>query len=252
MPQNEREWRAARRRVGAPARREELAARLHHPGGDRKRGHPRYWRSACVSRAGGPAGQKSGRRQGDHLPEHLGEPLPALSHFHPLSCIGSDARQKVFQVLIASRFFSSWIAGTYTPITLLVLDPVTGWTLFAVVWTAAILGIVLNSIDMKRFRAFFDDLLHRHGLVCHLCLWSAGSGSLSAPDLWLLIGGGIAYTVGAVLYGFEKSALHSFLMASFCARGEHSAFYGHPALRRKSSGLIRPVGKIKIKKGKLS
>ena len=44
------------------------------------------------------------------------------------------------------------IAGTYTPITLIPLRGAVGWVLFGVIWGAAVLGIVMNSIDLEKFR----------------------------------------------------------------------------------------------------
>ena len=44
------------------------------------------------------------------------------------------------------------IAGTYTPITLVTLRGTLGWVLFGFIWGAAALGIVLNAIDLERFR----------------------------------------------------------------------------------------------------
>ena len=61
--------------------------------------------------------------------------------------------KKVFRVLDHCSIFLL-IAGTYTPICLLILNSVVGWTLFFVVWVAAIVGIVFNSIDIKKFSKF--------------------------------------------------------------------------------------------------
>ena len=44
------------------------------------------------------------------------------------------------------------IAGTYTPFTMVALRGTVGWPLFAVVWGAAVIGIILNAIDMERFK----------------------------------------------------------------------------------------------------
>ena len=62
--------------------------------------------------------------------------------------------KKVFQVLDHCSIFLL-IAGSYTPFALCTLreyDPVTGWVIFGVIWAMALLGIVLNSIDIKRYK----------------------------------------------------------------------------------------------------
>lgn len=95
------------------------------------------------------------------------------------------------------------IAGTYTPVTLVPLRGALGWTIFGVVWGAAILGIVLNSIDLERFR--------KPSVVCYILMgWAivaavkpmlANVNKLSL--LFLLIGGGF-YTVGVIFYAIKK------------------------------------------------
>ena len=62
--------------------------------------------------------------------------------------------KKVFQVLDHCSIFLL-IAGSYTPFALCTIreaDPVSGWVIFGVIWFVAILGIVLNSIDIKKFK----------------------------------------------------------------------------------------------------
>src|SRR5687768_11415450 len=53
--------------------------------------------------------------------------------------------KRLFQILDHSAIFLL-IAGTYTPFTLGILQNVWGWTLFGIVWTLAILGVVLKSV----------------------------------------------------------------------------------------------------------
>lgn len=91
------------------------------------------------------------------------------------------------------------IAGTYTPITLIPLRGALGWTLFGVVWGAAIVGIVLNSINLDKFR--------RPSVVCYLAMgWVVifavrpMLASCTAPALWFLLIGGLFYTLGIAFY----------------------------------------------------
>lgn len=102
------------------------------------------------------------------------------------------------------------IAGTYTPYTLIGLQGALGWSLFGVVWGAAALGIVLNAINLERFKIF--------SMICYLCMgWVIifAVRPLLAILPWngflLLLEGGIAYTLGAVVYGFGKKGryIHS-------------------------------------------
>ena len=117
--------------------------------------------------------------------------------------------KKVFRVLDHCSIFLL-IAGTYTPICLLILNSVVGWTLFFVVWVAAIVGIVFNSIDIKKFSKF--------SMICYIAMgWVVIFAlkplidNITTSQLNLLFFGGVAYTVGAVLYviGKKQKYIHS-------------------------------------------
>ena len=117
--------------------------------------------------------------------------------------------KKVFRVLDHCSIFLL-IAGTYTPIGLLVLNSVVGWILFFVVWIAAIVGIVFNSIDIKNFSKF--------SMICYIAMgWVVIFAlkplidSITTSQITLLVSGGVAYTVGAVLYviGKKQKYIHS-------------------------------------------
>lgn len=114
--------------------------------------------------------------------------------------------KKVFQIIDHCTIYLL-IAGSYTPFTLCTFrqyNPVLGWTMFGFIWAAAILGIVLNSIDLKRYKIF--------SMICYLLMgWCI---IIKAPLLPKLLGttgtiflltGGIAYTIGAIFYGLGKT-----------------------------------------------
>jgi hemolysin III len=89
------------------------------------------------------------------------------------------------------------IAGSYTPITLLALQPAWGISLLAIVWTVAVIGVTLA---LARFGA-----LHRIGGYLYIGMgWivvialPAVVTSLSPSELGLLFAGGLLYTVGAI------------------------------------------------------
>ena len=114
------------------------------------------------------------------------------------------------------------IAGTYTPVVLLTLPPALGWTIFGIVWAMAILGIVLNAIDLKKFKVISMILYLVMGwciIFSFKTLWN----SMNHNGIYLLLLGGILYTLGAILYGVGKkkkymhSIFHIFcLLASVC------------------------------------
>ncbi len=108
------------------------------------------------------------------------------------------------------------IAGTYTPFTLIVLRGAWGWGLFATVWALALLGIVCELTSLKRFRLAAVGLYVGMG-------WSALAAieplvhNLAAGGLWLLFGGGVAYTLGVPFYlwkslPFSHAVWHGFVL----------------------------------------
>ncbi|MBO5930253.1 MAG: hemolysin III family protein [Clostridia bacterium] len=128
--------------------------------------------------------------------------------------------KKVFQVIDHCSIFLL-IAGTYTPIALSALraySAALGWWIFGIIWGCATLGIVLNAIDIKQYRAF--------SMICYLamgwCIVFAAKPTylmLGPGGIALLVAGGLMYTIGAVFYGFGKkkryihSVFHLFVVA---------------------------------------
>lgn len=113
--------------------------------------------------------------------------------------------KRVFQVFDHCAIFLL-IAGTYTPLTLSILrptHPVLAWIIFGIVWASALVGIVLNSIDLTYFS--------RISMVAYLAMgWCIVFAFkplveiMQPQGIRFLIYGGIAYTVGAILYGAAK------------------------------------------------
>lgn len=113
--------------------------------------------------------------------------------------------KKVFQIIDHCSIFLL-IAGTYTPFALCTLreyNPVTGWVIFGIVWGLAVIGIILNSIDLKKFKVF--------SMICYLVMgWciiikmNIIIEELGIFGFLLLLVGGIIYTVGALFYGLGK------------------------------------------------
>ncbi len=122
--------------------------------------------------------------------------------------------KKVFQVLDHCSIFLL-IAGSYTPFALCTIrsqDIFAGWMIFGIIWFTAILGIVLNSIDIKKFRVFsmICYLLMGWCIILKANLLPTGLGKIG---LILLVSGGIAYTIGAIVYGFGKK--HKYIHSIF-------------------------------------
>jgi hemolysin III len=95
------------------------------------------------------------------------------------------------------------IAGTYTPILLTSMRGFWGWSLFGIIWTVALVGAVIRSIYLHRFRKLMVAIYLIMGWMFVL----AGKQiflSLSTESLLFLILGGIAYSVGVIFYMWRK------------------------------------------------
>lgn len=120
--------------------------------------------------------------------------------------------KKVLQVLDHCTIYFM-IAGTYTPIMLSGLrktEPIIAWVVFGVVWGIAALAITLTAIDLKKYNVF--------SMICYIgmgwCVIFTIVPVYRMLTFWgfmLLLGGGIMYTIGAVIYGIgvKKRYMHS-------------------------------------------
>ncbi len=116
--------------------------------------------------------------------------------------ITNEKAKSFFQVMDHTTIFFL-IAGTYTPITLTILRGSLGWVLFGIVWGAAALGITLNAIDLKRFS--------KPSVACYIAMgWVIIIAIkpllevMTPLSLWLLVAGGVFYTVGVIFYAIKK------------------------------------------------
>lgn len=110
--------------------------------------------------------------------------------------------KKVMQVIDHCTIYFL-IAGTYTPILLtgfVPRYPLIGWGMFAAQWILAAIAATLTAIDLKKYNVF--------SMVCYIVMgWGIvffldqTVQVMTLPGFYLLLSGGIAYTIGAVLYG---------------------------------------------------
>ena len=114
------------------------------------------------------------------------------------------------------------IAGSYTPFALVTLHGPLGWVVFGVVWGIALIGIILKLYFTGRFKLLSTLLYVAMGWMGILLAQSLHQHLPLAALAWIL-GGGIAYTVGAVLYSikqmpFNHATFHIFvLIGSACS-----------------------------------
>ena len=116
------------------------------------------------------------------------------------------------------------IAGTYTPLALITLGGVAGWSIFGVVWGMAIVGISLKLFFTGKYDGVSTVMYVFMGWVIVFAIDPLVE-NLSADGLFWLVAGGVSYTFGAILYSikaikFNHAIFHGFvLLGSICHFG---------------------------------
>ncbi len=100
------------------------------------------------------------------------------------------------------------IAGTYTPFTLVTLRHVGGGWLFALVWVLAAVGIALEATWAERPRWLNALVFVAMGW---LVIFMRGPlvAELHGAGLWLLVAGGVTYTLGTLFYVMPRRYMHA-------------------------------------------
>ncbi len=114
--------------------------------------------------------------------------------------------KKVFRKIDHSAIFML-IAGTYTPILLLVVDFPLSVALLAMTWYLAITGIVYSCLTLK-FKYLSTGLYLVMGwlsLFLAYAIWTKASHTA----FWLLLSGGLLYSIGCIFYLLKKKFMHS-------------------------------------------
>lgn len=132
----------------------------------------------------------------------------------------SESAKKVMQILDHCMIYFL-IGGTYTPLTMCSIRKVSevwAWIIFGAIWLLAAVATVFTAIDLKRFAKL--------SMICYILMgWLVVIASrilleaISLNGFLWLIGGGIAYTAGAVIYiagkkyRYMHSVFHLFVLA---------------------------------------
>jgi len=95
------------------------------------------------------------------------------------------------------------IAGTYTPFALVAIKGATGWWLFGVVWTLAVIGMIIENLPIKGPRIIPIVIYLMMGWACVFTLDSMMAG-MSEMGFALLVAGGLVYSVGVVFYVLDN------------------------------------------------
>jgi hemolysin III len=99
------------------------------------------------------------------------------------------------------------IAGTYTPFTLLGLRGPLGWTLFAIVWSCAAIGVVVKAFFAGKWSVVSTAMYLAMGWLCVFAIKSMYL-LLAHPVFALLIAGGICYSAGIPFFASKRKYMH--------------------------------------------
>jgi hemolysin III len=117
------------------------------------------------------------------------------------------------------------IAGTYTPFLLVTVRGVVGWSMFVLVWSLTVIGILFKIFFVHRFNALSTIAYILMGWLIIFAIKPLFQ-TLPGGGLALLICGGMAYTLGIIFYSWNKlpfnhAIWHLFVLAGsichFCA-----------------------------------
>lgn len=141
----------------------------------------------------------------------------ASATYHSVDLTGRSLR--IFRKLDHMMIFVL-IAGSYTPVCLIVLGGKLGYTLLALVWGIAAVGMLVKACWITCPKWFSSVIYIAMGWVCVL-VFGPLLKTLSAPAFMWLLAGGIIYTVGGVIYALKLpifNAKHKFF-------GSHEVFH---------------------------
>ena len=114
--------------------------------------------------------------------------------------------KNVFEILDHSSVYTL-IAGTYTPICLLLTGGAWGWSFFGIVWGLAVLGIIFKVFFTGRFIKLSSAIYVVMGWLILAAIWPVIKIVPKEFLLWLLAGG-LLYTFGVIFYVWRRIKFH--------------------------------------------
>lgn len=116
------------------------------------------------------------------------------------------------------------IAGTYTPFTLVNLRGGWGWTLFGMVWSIAIAGMVMELIVSKRYQRVSLGLYLGLGWLVMIAI-EPMLANVATGGLLLLLAGGLFYSLGVIFYVWKTLLYHHAIWHLFVLAGSACHFF---------------------------
>ncbi|WP_452221303.1 PAQR family membrane homeostasis protein TrhA [Lacinutrix salivirga] len=137
--------------------------------------------------------------------------------------VSNEKKKHYFRILDHISIYLL-IAGTYTPVLLILLPDSLGWTLFYVVWSIAAFGVFLKLFFTGKFETFSTLLYLVMGWLI-VFDFSTLSERMDSNGILLLFAGGLAYTLGIVFYVVEKIPYNHVIWHLFVLAGAIFHFF---------------------------
>lgn len=116
------------------------------------------------------------------------------------------------------------IAGSYTPLTILVLRGKLGWTLFSIVWFIALAGIIFKIFFIKKFKSLSTILYIAMGWLVIFAIKPLYL-ALNTQSIVFLVLGGLLYTIGTIFYSSKKLKYNHAIWHLFVLGGSVCHFF---------------------------
>ena len=129
----------------------------------------------------------------------------ASTMYHAVNLSGKQL--KIFKKIDHMMIFVL-IAGSYTPVCLIVLGGKLGYTLLTVVWSIAVVGMLIKAFWVTCTKWFSSIIYIAMGWVCVFVFGQLWNSLPKAAFLWLLAGG-VIYTIGGVIYALKLPIFNS-------------------------------------------
>lgn len=131
--------------------------------------------------------------------------------------------KRVFRVIdhLAIYFL---IAGTYTPFTLVNLRGAWGWSLLASIWMLGLAGVVIKTTPLRHVRYLSTTFYVAMGWVAVLVIRPL-LANVAPGGIWLLLAGGLAYTVGVIFYAWNRMPYNHAIWHLFVLAGSACHFF---------------------------
>lgn len=117
------------------------------------------------------------------------------------------------------------IAGTYTPVVLICLRGIWGWTLFGLIWAVAVGGMIYELLFLGRYRWITVTIYLGMGWLAVIAVKPMIT-VVPLGLLWWLLAGGLFYTGGVVFYVRKQMRYHHVLWHIFVLFGSACHFLG--------------------------